>query len=305
MESILWGCARLTPEMALAAIQEIRFWLHIMQFHSRFIRNEFDTEEEELFRYTDSLARSITALMEYVDSEDDAVAANDAERLIDEANRVVVPLRELKADMKEAVSECRVRTALPSGLFDHIRREADFFLGTINGLVGGPVPTRGDLEIPAPSSSASADLASLAPRSLIPGLIAQSPHCASEVLWDENLFFAEINAEHGPTMSLFFRPEVQESIADEARQLGEAIGKARNQLAQARTNGRPISDVKPLLEEYREATRPWIAFLEQLYSQVTKCAVPTGQVNFPVHLLEHMRNEAFYSMELVEMALRA
>ncbi len=32
------------------------------------------------------------------------------------------------------------------------------------------------------------------------------------------------------------------------------------------------------------------------------CSVPTGQVNFPFSLLDHMEREGMYSIELLDMA---
>ncbi len=293
---------RLTPEMAVAAIQEMRTWLELMQLHARLIRNTLNTEEERLFRYADSLAQAITALRRRFEGQDDMAIAGCARELIAETNAVVVPLRQLKAEMAEAVPRCCVICSLPADLLDHIRREADVFLGIINGLVGGPVPSRTDIGVPA-SPTAPDARASLAPRSLIPGLIASSPACANEVLWDEIIFFTRINAEHGPVLALYFRPQVQEDLVRATTQFSEAIRPILDQLEAARQQGLSIPQARSLIEADIAATVPWVTYLRQLHAAILTCQVPTGQVNFPAQLAEHMAEEGDYSLQLMQMAV--
>lgn len=293
---------RLTPEMAVAAIQEMRTWLELMQFHARLIRNSLNTEEETLFRYVDSLAQRITALRERFEGQDDMALAGCARELIADTNAVIVPLRQLKIEMAEAVSRCCVICSLPADLLDHIRREADVFLGIINGLVGGPVPSRTDIGVP--QSPAAADpRAALCPRSLIPGLIASNPACANEVLWDEIIFFTRINAEHGPVMAMYFRPGVQQDLIDTTTRLSGAIMPILNQLEAARQQGLSIPQARPLIEANIAATVPWVAYLQQLNAAIMTCQVPTGQVNFPAQLAPHMALEGNYSLQLMQMAV--
>ena len=154
-------------------------------------------------------------------------------------------------------------------MLEHIRREADFFLGVINRPVGWPVPTRSDLEIPAPPAEENCP-ACLAPRSVIP-CMGQG---AAVVLMDEILFFADIDAEHGAVLSLFFRPIVQDKLAAKARELGEmGMGPFARCLRQGWRAS--LMDMRGLIA--RTAMSAWVCYLRYSSSRLGAAMCPPGR----------------------------
>lgn len=288
----------LSPGQAVGAVEEMRFWLHIMSDHARLIRSGLDVVDEDLFRYVDCLGADVDALITEVQSACPPFSPGQVECLIAEANRRVTPLRELKRNLAAMVRECRIHMQLPADMLDHTRREADFLLGIINTPVGWPVPARSDLEIPAPPAEENCP-ACLAPRSMIPCL----GQCGAVVLMDEILFFADINGEHGTVLSLFFRPIVQDELSEKARELGETGTGLFREMSQARLAGASLADMRGLIARSRDAVNAWVSYLRCLKESVGRCKAPTGQVNFAYHLLHHMEREACYTLELMDMVL--
>ena len=290
----------LPPGLAMGVVEEMRFWLQTMSDHAKIIRGGLDVTDEGLFRYVDCLGVGIDELLALVQSACPPFCPGQVEGLIAETNRRVTPLRELKRNLAAMVRECRINIQLPADMLEHIRREADFFLGVINRPVGWPVPTRSDLEIPAPPAEENCP-ACLAPRSVIP-CMGQG---AKVVLMDEILFFADIDAEHGAVLSLFFRPIVQDKLAAKARELGEMGMGPFREMSQARLAGASLMDMRGLIARSRDAVNAWVCYLRWLKQSIGCCNVPTGQVNFPYHLLHHMEREACYTLELMDMVLGA
>jgi hypothetical protein len=291
------GEGGLSEREAMAAVEEMRFWLWIMSDHAKLIRNGFDLAEEDLFRYSDALAQNLDVMLARVQSACPPFSPEQVQSLIAESNAVTVPLREFKADLVVAIRECRVMTNRPAELIDHIRRESEFFLGVINGLVGGPYPTRCNLKIPAPSGKET-EPAALAPRSLIPYM---GP-LAAAILQDGILFFTQINGEHAVVLSLYFRPEVQEELMEETEGHGTKLLGLLEELTRKVVQGSCLRDMKDIIARIREATISWLEHLRTLKAAVGACSVPTGQVNFPYSLLDHMEREGMYSIELLDMA---
>jgi len=124
---------------------------------------------------------------------------------------------------------------------------------------------------------------------------------AAAILMDEIMFFADINAEHGVVLSLFFRPVVQDELFANTRQLGEAGLGLFREMSQARIAGASLADMRELIARDREAVGGWIGYLRCLKESIGCCRVPTGQVNFAYHLLHHMEREACYTLELMDM----
>ena len=286
----------LSPGLAMGVVEEMRFWLHIMSDHARLIRSGLDVADEGLFRYVDCLGMRIDELLAAVQSACPPFLPGQVECLVAEANQRVTPLRELKRNLAAMVRECRIHMQLPADMLEHIRREADFFLSIINRPMGWPVAVRSDLGIPAPPAEENSP-ACLAPRSVIP-CMGQG---AAAILMDEIMFFADINAEHGVVLSLFFRPVVQDELSANTRQLGEAGLGLFREMSQARIAGASLADMRGLIAQDREAVSGWVGYLRCLKESIGCCRVPTGQVNFAYHLLHHMEREACYTLELMDM----
>jgi len=125
---------------------------------------------------------------------------------------------------------------------------------------------------------------------------------AAAILQDGILFFTQINGEHAVVLSLYFRPEVQEELMEETEGHGTKLLGLLEELTEKVMQGSRLSDMKDIIARIREATISWLEHLRTLKAAVGSCGVPTGQVNFPYSLLDHMEREGMYSIELLDMA---
>lgn len=281
----------LTGPSAVAALDEMRFWLRIMEEHAKFVRGGLDptATQENLIKMADTTA----ALMHGLHMEALGTSPADVERvnsLIDRSIQAVTALRNFKIHMFRLVSECRITTELPASLFDHVRREADFFLTMLYRVRNMPVPAKGVLGIP------DSDIPTgLVPRRLIPFMGNRIPEIAVE----ENLFHIRIQLEHSEVLLLVaYRPKVQEMLYKATavfdKKLTRLLRAARRLPAEPQVIGRFNARVYPIMLKWRN-------FLRELHCDVVKCDVPTEQINTPALLLDHMAREAEYYLTTLQI----
>ncbi len=281
----------LTPPASVAAVDEMRFWLRIMEEHAKFVRGGLDPTQtqEPLIKMADTTA----ALMHELHME--AMRTNPTELemvnlLIDKSLEAVTALRNFKVRLYKMVVECRVVTELPAPLIDHVRREADFFLTMLYRLRNMAVPPKGILGIPDGEIPTS-----LVPRRLIPYM---GPNI-SEIAIEENLFHLRIHMEHGEVLLLVaYRPKVQERLFRATAVFEEKLERLLRAAKQLPRRPHAIerfnAKVYPVVLEWRN-------FLRGLHHDVVECDVPTGQINTPALLLDHMAREAEYYLTVLQI----
>lgn len=278
-----------SPEGLCAAIDEMRFWLRIMFEHAKFIRGGLNPsqDQEQFFRTADDFAINIEELfIKAVNtSSKDTVAVN---ALVDASIYWTVKLRDFKAQLFVLLEECKAIAELPAPLLDHIRREADFFLTMLYRLKGMPVPPEDVLGIPNANIPTS-----LVPKRLIPFMGESIPRIAR----DQNLFWLRIHMEHGEVLLLIaYRPHIQEMLYD-------ATSKFERQLDLLLEEAKRIPIVPAALKAFNSkayvAMKEWHCFLQKLFKDVMECDVPSGQINAPALILDHMAREAEYYIEVL------
>lgn len=281
----------ITGPAAAAALDEMRFWLRIMEEHAKFVRGGLDptNAQEYLIRMADTTA----ALMQGLHMEAMRISPAESEKinlLIDKSMKAVTVLRNFKVQLYKMTVECLVTSELPAALIDHVRREADFFLTMLYRMRNMPVPPNDVLGIPDGEMPTG-----LVPRRLIPYMGQNIP----EIAMEENLFHLRIQKEHGEVLLLIaYRPHVQEKLY-------KATANFEKQLDRLLRAAKRVSDNPRAILRFNAMVYPvmlkWRNFLRELHCEVVKCGVPTGQLNTPALILDHMAREAEYYLTVIQI----
>lgn len=276
----------------VAALQEMRFWLRIMQEHAGLIRNGLDPTEDGLFREAERFFRELAPLRAEAES---LIFAREDKRigeLIERSLKIVERLRDFKRNLTALIRECRILTTLPADLIDHIRREADFFLGELRYVRGEPTPAKETIGIPD-----ARERALTVPRLLIPDL----PEHIDEIALEESLFWLRQNMEHADVLALYFRPEAQEKLMQMTKSHATRLHEVYNEALEVNRTG---SGLDRLLVRSRRVVGEWNDFLLRLFDALVHCSVPTGQINIYPVLDDHMSREAQYYLEVLQIVGR-
>ena len=114
------------------------FWLRIMKDHVEFIRHLLDPSERQLIDQAEEFMKTFSELLETsrdleTMSLSDPRSFNTVKRFTSDVRAKTKELRNFKATAHQLLLKCRILSIIPSPLLvDHIRREADKFLGEIN-----------------------------------------------------------------------------------------------------------------------------------------------------------------------------
>jgi hypothetical protein len=282
-------CGGIQKELT-AALDEMKFWLRIMQEHAGLIRNGLDPTENKLFLDAERFFLEIGPLREdaeklvYSDTNREMI-----EELIEESLHVVGRLRDFKRNLTALLAACRVKAILPTALVDHIRREADFFLGELHFVRGEPTPNKETIGIPD-----SNERALTVPRLLIP----EMPNQIYNIALQESLFLLRQNTEHADVLALYFRPAVQDDLLKTTQAHSSKLHEVYNEALEVNKTGQGLNR---LLMNGRQVVSEWDAFLRKLYDDVIHCQVPTGQTNLWPILDDHLAREAEYYLDVVQI----
>lgn len=284
-----YGYPITSPQGLRAAVDEMRFWLRIMFEHAKFIRGGLNPsqDQEQFIRTAEYFAENIEQLFAMVISTppEDAARVN---ALADSSINWTAALRDFKAQLFVLLECCQAVAELPAPLLDHIRREADFFLTMLYRLKGLPVPPEDVLGIPNANIPTS-----LVPKLLIPYMGERIPRIAR----DENLFWLRIHMEHGEVLLLVaYRPKIQDMLY-------EATAKFEKELEVLLAEAKAVPEQPAALKVFNKKVycvmKEWRDFLHKLFKDVMECDVPSGQINAPALILDHMAREAEYYLEVL------
>jgi len=277
------------PNSLRAAADEMRFWLRIMFEHAKFIRGGLNpsVEQEQFIQRAEYFATNIEKLYTMaVNTNPQDI--NRINALVDSSINWTVALRDFKAQLFVILEQCRAVATLPAGLLDHIRREADFFLTMLYRLKGLPVPPENILGIPNANIPTS-----LVPKLLIPFMGNQIPRIAR----DENLFWLRIHKEHGEVLLLIaYRPKIQDMLYEATARFEEQLEVLLEEAT--RIPEQPVA-LKAFNAKAYVVMKEWHDFLVKIYKEITECEVPSGQINAPALILDHMAREAQYYLEVL------
>lgn len=275
-----------------AALQEMQFWLRIMQEHAGLIRNGLDPTEERLFREADRFFLELEPLRQEAEALMLDQTGERIGELIERSLMIVGRLRDFKRNVTALIRECKILTILPADLIDHIRREADFFIGELRFVRGEPTPTKETIGIPD-----ARERALTVPRLLIPDL----PEHIDEIALEESLFWLRQNMEHADVLALYFRPGVQDRLVQVTKSHAARLHEVYNEALEVNRTGRGLDR---LLARSRTVVGEWDDFLRRLFDALVHCSVPTGQINLYPILDDHMAREAQYYLEVLHIVGR-
>ena len=281
----------LSGPAAIAAVDEMRVWLRIMEEHAKFVRGGLDptVNQENLIKMADATAMLMHGLhMEAVRTT--PVEVEKVNNLVDRSLQAVTALRNFKVRLYKMLQECRVVSELPASLINHARQEADYFLTMLYRVKNMAVPPKEVLGIPDAETPTG-----LVPRRLIPHMGSNIPEIAIE----ENLFHLRESKEHAEVLLVIaYRPKLQAMLY----RATAAYGRKMDRLL--RIAGRLPHQPRVIEEFNSRAYRvvlEWRNFLRKVHHDVVKCEVPSGQINIPALLLDHMAREAEYYLTVLQI----
>lgn len=263
--------------------KEVESWVGLLIDHARFMRNGFNTTEEQLFEEADQFSQELETFtyksVINIDRNSDYLCSLKTE---------VQDFIDFKRHVAREIANCRTLSILPASLIDHIMREAIFFYGILARITNDTRPTWRDLGLPGRR------VASTAPQALIPELDRE----LDDITWEELIFWLDINYEHGVVLSLYFRPE-QRSLRNKTLQWSRRIERLSNNVLQ--TFESSMTNPKCFIEPAREIIKEWTNFLRDLYKQLTNCTIPGKQMNVWPRVVDHMIREAVYFLQVLNI----
>ena len=157
-------------------------------------------------------------------------------------------------------------------------------------LKGLPVATEDVLGIPNANIPTS-----LVPKLLIPYMGNRIPRIAR----DENLFWLRIHMEHSEVLLLIaYRPKLQDMLY-------EATAKFEKELEVLLEEAKRIPEQASALKTFNSKVygvmKNWRDFLLELFNDVMECDVPSGQINAPALILDHMARESDYYLDVLSI----
>ncbi|WP_028609832.1 DUF2935 domain-containing protein [Paenibacillus harenae] len=283
--------AEFLRESLVAALEEMKVWVLLMSEHAKFIRLGLDPNpnQEEFFRIADQFSVQLESLhREVIQTPSNA----PVEILFQLRERTIVMVNHLiqfKRTLFQLLEECKALAILPAILVDHIRREADRFVGTLERSKGKVTRNRQTLGIPDGQIPAET-----VPRLLYHRL---SPAQLFKVGVEEVEFFSRIHSEHAEHLSMSFRPEVQENYRKTALFYKQEFA---NQIEQAKMVEQSGSGFEALASNGIKISTDFNNYLRRVLYDITTCTIPTKQTNFPPLLADHMSRETVYYMDILQ-----
>ncbi len=270
----------------LSLEKEIESWIGLLIDHARFMRNGFNTTEEQYFLKANNFSENFVAL-----SQRGVTNIYRDRRFFYRLQEEVNDFIDFKSQIARGIENCQIISILPAALIDHIMKEAIFFSGILARIKDEPRPTWGDLGLP------DRRVAATAPQALINELDRE----LEVITWEELLFWLEINYEHANVLSLYFRPE-QEVLRRQTMQWGTRIQRLYDQVLRAYQG--QMGNPERFIETSKEIISEWTEFLRNLYRQVANCTIPGGQMNIWPRVIDHMIREAVYFMQVLTILNR-
>lgn len=283
--------AGLLHESVVAAVEEMRVWVILMAEHAKFIRLGLDPnpDQEHFFRMADQFAIQLEQLHYCIQQTPNTaptqILINLREQTIQMVNQLII----FKKTLFKLLEECKGLGILPSMLVDHIRREADRFVGTLERSKSKQTKTRNQLGIPNGQT-----LAETVPRNLYHRLSGKQ---LFKVGIEETAFFSRVHGEHAHHLSMSFRPEVQENYRQQALFFEKEFANHRSQSKEVEKTG---TGFEKLVREGIKISCDFNMYLQRVLNDITTCTIPTKQTNFPPLLADHMSRETVYYIDILE-----
>jgi len=112
-------------------VEEKVFWDQIMAEHAQFIAHYLDPTETALIKKADRMAKIMMELQKRASNLLDTHEMAELRKLLADEGEAVTDLRNFKKTGEELILGCKVKSVIPPLLADHVLREANHFLRTL------------------------------------------------------------------------------------------------------------------------------------------------------------------------------
>ncbi|NPV71332.1 MAG: DUF2935 domain-containing protein [Firmicutes bacterium] len=282
------GLANVLPQ---ATLQDMPFFTGIMRDHALLIRSGVDPTQATVVEQAECFAGVLNPLVAETCFFPPMAHPAAILMLIQETLPPVVGLRNFKVAIYEAIKEGRALGGIvPPQLIDHIRREADWYIGLLGHNLCMPPVTRGTLGL-----CDGRDSAFTLPRAALAFL---PPEAVTAATLEAIQFWARIHAEHAEVLASETIPVAQERLRRDltrfAPPMYELVRAARAAECGRRDPHRPIKRAINLSSK-------WVCFLKSVVEAVIAGDVPMGHTNFWPLLADHIYRESQYSLDLFRL----
>ena len=283
------------PEVISAILDEMQFWNRQLDEHARLIRSGVDLGEDNIIREADQFVLMYDRLLSCLDTPGLIANPPMVIRLLHQTKSLAVGLRQFKIEVENGIAGCRIKAIISADLLDHIRRELDYFIGKLDAVTGGPIPTWEDLGL-----DHSTRKVSLVPRMLLDEIEAKS---VCQVSLEELLFWLHISADHAQLMAGYFKPIEQAQFTQETSSFGaefERLHQLTFQVTEEQGN------LGGIMQTAWDLNHSWINYLVELNRLLATCLIPARQTNFWPALGVHIyREQVYFQSELMILVPKA
>ena len=287
--------ARLAYVLPQATLQDMSFFTGIMRDHALFIRSGMDPTQVAVVNQAECLAGIFEPLIAETCFFPPAAPPGAVLALIQETLPPVVGLRNFKAAIYEALKEGRALGGIvPPALIDHIRREADWYIGILGHNLCMPPVTKGTLGL-----QDGREPALTLPRA---ALAALQPETATAATLEAIQFWGRIQAEHAEVLASYTIPVAQECLRKDLMRFSSPW----HRLVRA-AHAAECSSASPykVMKRAVNLGHAWARFMESVDRAVIAGDVPEGYANFGPLRADHIYREAQYSLDLFRLGRMA
>lgn len=273
----------LNPRVIPALLDEMLFWNRQLDEHARLIRSGVDLGEDDSIREANQFVVMYDRLLNQLQAPGLNANPSVVNRLLRQTKTLAAGLREFKIEVEQGIAACRIKAILPADLIDHIRRELDFFIGVLDAVTGGTIPTWEELGL-----DHSERKVSLIPRMLLEEIEDQS---VCQVSLEEMLFWTHISADHAKLLAALFKPIIQAQFTQDASQFGSEFDQLHQQIFSGRNQRGNLTGIMRFAAQLNQS---WLNYLLELNRLLATCRIPGQQANFWPALGDHIYREQEY-----------
>lgn len=272
-----------TAQLNGALLDEMQFWNLQLDEHARLIRAGVDLDEDNVIREADQFVAMYDRLLERLNAPGLMACPDWLNPLLHQTRILAAALREFKIEVGTGITSCRIKAVIPGELVRHIRKELDYFIGKLDAVTGGPVPTWEDLGLGHSNRKVS-----LIPRMLLKDVDEKLIYPMS---LEELLFWLQISFEHAEVLASRFRPGEQAQFTQDALRYAAEFQKL---LQQAINSGESRESIAGIMQISCDLNQNWINYLSELNRLLATCLIPGFQANFWPALGVHIYREQVY-----------
>lgn len=282
----------LRPETSSALLDEMQFWNRQLDEHARLIRAGVDLGEDNTIREADQFTAMYDRLLARLTAP--GIIANPAtvNPLLRQTKVLSVGLREFKIEVENGIMQCRIRAIIPGELVGHIRRELDYFIGKLDAVTGGPIPSWEDLGL-----NHSNRKVSLIPRMLLEDIEGKLVY---QISLEELLFWLHISSDHAGVLANHFRPGEQAQFTQDTSRYAAEFDKLHQQVLKA---GESRGNLSEIMQISNDLNQNWVNYLSELNRMLAACQIPGLQANFWPALGVHIYREQVYFQSVLMVLL--